>query len=288
MIFVLFVVNTSFLFGRGTKEETQRKIVETKYRKRTFVRGLVSLALACAIWEAFARSGLFAPALAPSVVLIGSALGRMVLSGAMLKHMFYTLYRVLFGFALASVVGVFIGILMGRFRRVERFFVPLVSVLMPIPSLAWVPVFILWFGLGNAATIALVFYAATFPVIYNTWTGVRSVNRLWIRSAEAMGADEKALFQKVVLPGSLAFVITGLRQAFARAWIAVVGGEMIAATNWGLGWVIFDSKEFLNTDVMMASLAVIGILGFAFERLIFQKIEQRTVGRWGMVKAVKG
>ena len=101
---------------------------------------------------------------------------------------------------LAGAVGVPIGILMGRFRRVERFFLPLVSVLMPIPSLAWVPVFILWFGLGNAATIALVFYAATFPVIFNTWTGVRSVNRLWIRSAEAMGADEKALFQKVVLP----------------------------------------------------------------------------------------
>ena len=87
----------------------------------------------------------------------------MVLNGAMFWHALYTLYRVLFGFVLASVVGVFLGILMGRFRRVERFFVPLVSVLMPIPSLAWVPVFILWFGLGNAATIALVFYAATFP-----------------------------------------------------------------------------------------------------------------------------
>ena len=255
---------------------------------RTSLRGAVSVGLACLIWEAFARSGLFAPVLAPSLVLIGSAFGRMVLSGAMLRHALYTLYRVLFGFVLASALGVFIGILMGRFRRVERFFLPLVSVLMPIPSLAWVPVFILWFGLGNAATIALVFYAATFPVIYNTWTGVRSVNRLWIRSAEAMGADEKALFQKVVLPGSLAFVIAGLRQAFARAWIAVVGGEMIAATNWGLGWVIFDSKEFLNTDVMMASLAVIGIIGFAFERLIFQTLERRTVGRWGMVKAIKG
>jgi NitT/TauT family transport system permease protein len=262
--------------------------VQTNNQIRTILRGVFSLGLACAVWEGFARSGLFAPVLAPSVVLIGSALGRMILNGAMLRHALYTLYRVLFGFMLASVVGVFIGILMGRFRRVERFFVPLVSVLMPIPSLAWVPVFILWFGLGNAATIALVFYAATFPVIYNTWTGVRSVNRLWIRSAEAMGADEKALFQKVVLPGSLAFVITGLRQAFARAWIAVVGGEMIAATNWGLGWVIFDSKEFLNTDVMLASLAVIGIIGFAFERLIFQAIEQRTVARWGMVKAVKG
>src|SRR5205809_4186392 len=259
----------------------------TRNSMRSILGAAFSLTVACLIWEGFARSGLFAPALAPSLVLIGSALGRMVLSGAMLRHALYTLYRVLFGFVLAGAVGVPIGILMGRFRRVERFFLPLVSVLMPIPSLAWVPVFILWFGLGNAATIALVFFAATFPVIYNPWTVVRLANRLWIRSAEAMGADEKALFQKVVLPGSLAFVITGLRQAFARAWIAVVGGEMIAATNWGLGWVIFDSKEFLNTDVMMASLAVIGLIGFAFERLIFHTIEQRTVSRWGLVRATK-
>src|SRR5436309_14365429 len=208
----------------------------------------------------------------------------MPLSGAMLRHARYTLYRVLFGFVLAGAVGVPIGILMGRFRRVERFFLPLVSVLMPIPSLAWVPVFILWFGLGNTATIALVFYAATFPVIYSTWTGVRSVNRLWIRSAEAMGADEKALFQKVVLPGSLAFVITGFRQAFARAWIAVVGGEMIAATNWGLGWVSLDSKDSFNTGVVVASLVAIGVLGLVFERVVFQSLERRTVGRWGMVR----
>jgi NitT/TauT family transport system permease protein len=263
-------------------------IVETKYRTRTFLRGAVALGLACLIWEGFARSGLFAPALAPSLASIGSALGEMFVSGVLLRHTLYTLYRVLFGFVLAGSVGVPIGILMGRFRHVERFFLPLVSVLMPIPSLAWVPVFILWFGLGNAATIALVFYAATFPVIFNTWTGVRSVNRLWIRSAEAMGADASALFHKVVLPASLPFIIAGLRQSFARAWIAVVGGEMIAATSWGLGWAIFDSKEFLRTDVMMASLAVIGIIGLVFERLIFQTVEQRTVARWGMVKAVRG
>src|SRR6266571_6670812 len=259
----------------------------TRNSMRSILGAAFSLTVACLIWEGFARSGLFAPALAPSVILIGSALGRMVLSGAMLRHALYTLYRVLFGFVLAGAVGVPIGILMGRFRRVERFFLPLVSVLMPIPSLAWVPVFILWFGLGNAATIALVFYAATFPVIYNTWTGVRSVNQLWIRSAEAMGADEKALFQKVVLPGSLAFVITDFRQAFARAWIAVVGGEMIAATNWGLGWVIFDSKEYLNADVMLATLLVIGLLGLGFERLVFQLMERRTVGRWGMVRTAR-
>jgi NitT/TauT family transport system permease protein len=255
---------------------------------RTTVGAIISIGLACLVWEGFARSGLFAPALSPYIVAIGRAFGQMLLSGAMLGHTAYTLYRVLFGLLLACLAGVPIGILMGRFRPVERFFVPLVSVLMPIPSLAWVPVFILWFGLGNAATIALVFYAAAFPVIFNTWTGVRSVNRIWIRSAQAMGADEKILFHKVVLPGSLPFVLTGFRQAFARSWIAVVGGEMIAATSWGLGWVIFDSKEFLSTDIMLASLAVIGIVGLVFERLIFQSLEKRTVGRWGMVKPVQG
>lgn len=247
-----------------------------------------SFGLAALVWESFARSGLFSPALTPSLVLIGSALGQMLLNGSMLYHVLYTLYRILFGFLLAAAVGLPIGMLMGRFRWIERFFLPLVSVFMPIPSLAWVPVFILWFGLGDTAAICLVFYASTFPMMLNTWAGVRSVNRLWIRAAEAMGADERALFRKVVLPGSLPFVITGLRQAFARAWVAVVGGEMIAATNWGLGWVIFDSKEFLNTDVMLGSLVVIGVVGLAFERLIFETVERRTVGRWGMVRTVKG
>ena len=140
---------------------------------------------------------------------------------------------------------------------------------------------------GNAAAIALVVYAAAFPLLLNTWTGVRAVNRLWLRAATAMGADEAALFRKVVLPGALPFVIAGLRQAFARSWIAVVGGEMIAATSRGLGWVIFDAREYLNTDVMLGTLAVIGLVGLAFERWVFQGVERRTVGRWGMVRTVK-
>jgi NitT/TauT family transport system permease protein len=221
------------------------------------------------------------------VEAIAGALVRMVLDGSLFGHAFFTLYRVLAGLVLAAALGIPLGMLMGRWRPAERFFLPLMSVLMPIPSLAWVPLFILWFGLGNTATIMLVFYAATFPLMYNTWTGVRSVNRLWLRAASAMGADERVLFRKVVLPAALPFVITGLRQAFARSWIAVVGGEMIAASAWGLGWVLFDAKEFLNTDVMMGVLVVIGGLGLLFERVVFQALEARTVARWGMVRAVK-
>jgi NitT/TauT family transport system permease protein len=171
---------------------------------------------------------------------------------------------------------------------VENFVLPLASALMPIPSLAWVPVFILWFGLGNTVSVLVVFYAATFPMLLNTWSGVRSVNPLWLRAAGAMGANEQAMFWKVIIPGASPFIITGARQAFLRAWIAVVGAEALAASDWGLGWVIFDAKEFLNADVMMASLAVIGAIGFAFERLVFGSLERGTVLRWGMVKAAKG
>ena len=164
----------------------------------------------------------------------------------------------------------------------------LASALMPIPSLAWVPVFILWFGLGNTVTVLIVFYAAMFPMVLSAWSGMRSVNQLWLRAAGAMGANENKLFWKVILPGASPFIITGLRQAFLRAWIAVVGAEMLAASDWGLGWVIFDAKEFLRADVMLASLAVIGLIGFAFERLVFGSLERATVQRWGMVREGKG
>jgi NitT/TauT family transport system permease protein len=212
----------------------------------------------------------------------------MIIDGSIIEHAAATLYRVLFGFGLAVVVGIPLGILMARFSAVEGFFLPLVSALMPIPSFALVPLFMLWFGIGNLTTILIVFYAATFPMVFNTWSGVRSVNPLWLRAAGAMGADENSLFWKVIIPGASPFIIAGMRQSFLRAWIGVIGAEMIAASDWGLGWVIFDAKEFLNADVMLASLVVIGAIGFLTERLVFGSIEKATVQRWGMVRVAKG
>jgi NitT/TauT family transport system permease protein len=254
---------------------------------RSYRRAALTLLAAAALYEASARSGYFAPALLPTLSTIASRLFQMLLDGSMLGHALATFYRVMFGFGLAIVVALPLGILMGRFRLVEGFFLPLASALMPVPSLAWVPVFILWFGLGNTTTVLVVFYAATFPMLLNTWTGVRAVNPLWLRAAGTMGADENAMFWKVIIPGASPFIITGMRQSFLRAWIAVVGAEMIAASSWGLGWVIFDAKEFLDTDIMLASLAVIGFIGFVFERLVFGTLERSTIQRWGMVRAAK-
>ena len=125
-------------------------------------------------------------------------------------------------------------------------------------------------------------------MLINAWSGVRAVNPIWLRAGSAMGAGERTLFWKVIVPGSFPFLLAGLRQAFLRAWIAVVGAEMLAASDWGLGWIIFDAKEFLKADVMLAALAVIGLTGFTFERLVFAQLERVTVERWGMVRAVKG
>ncbi|HET7851029.1 MAG TPA: ABC transporter permease [Pseudolabrys sp.] len=261
---------------------------ETGKNKRSLVRAAITLAAAAALYEAVSYSGLFPRVLLPTIQTILSTLYSMLRDGSMLEHAGYTLYRVLFGFCLAILVGLPLGILMARFKQVENFFLPLVSALMPIPSFSLVPLFMLWFGIGNLTTILVVFYAATFPMVFNTWSGVRAVNPLWLRAAGVMGADEKRLFWKVIIPGASPFIITGMRQAFLRSWIAVVGAEMIAASDFGLGWVIFDSKEFLQTDVMMASLVMIGFIGFVFERVVFGSLERFTVLRWGMVRVAKG
>ena len=146
--------------------------------------------------------------------------------------------------------------------------------LAPIPGIAWAPLFLLWFGLGNQPAMLLVAFVSAFPIIFNTWTGVKAVKEIWVRSAQAMGADDRRLFVKVILPGALPYILTGLRLGLAQAWRTLVGVEMLAAVPWGLGWMIFGAREFLNTDVMLAGVVVIGVLGLALEKLVFQKLEQ--------------
>jgi Binding-protein-dependent transport system inner membrane component len=162
----------------------------------SFRRGALTLLLLAAVYEAVARSGYFPPALMPTLGAVAQTLFSSLRDGTMLLHTAATLYRVLVGFGLAVAVGLPLGVMMGRFRPVENFVLPLTSALMPIPSLAWAPVFILWFGLGNTVSILIVFYAALFPMVINSWSGVRSVNPIWLRAAGAMGANERALFWK--------------------------------------------------------------------------------------------
>jgi len=238
-----------------------------------------------AIWEIVAHSGAFPPRLFPTLEEVAATLVRLTAAGILPHHAAETLYRLAAGFAVAALAGVAIGIAMGRSRRAEDLLLPLVSIGAPIPGLAYAPLFLLWFGLGDTGSIVLVAFVAAFPVIQNSWTGVKAVKEIWIRAAQTMGADGRRLFRHVILPGALPYILTGLRLGLAQAWRILVAVEMLAAVQWGLGWLIFGAREFLNTDAMLAGIAVIGAIGLALEKFVFQRLERYTVVRWGMVAA---
>lgn len=238
-----------------------------------------------AIWEIVAWSGAFPPRLFPSLETVAATLWRLTIEGILPHHAAETLVRLAAGFAIAALAGIAIGIAMGRSRRTEDILLPLVSIGAPIPGLAYAPLFLLWFGLGDTGSIVLVAFVAAFPVIQNSWTGVKTVKEIWIRAAQTMGADGRRLFRHVILPGALPYILTGLRLGLAQAWRILVAVEMLAAVQWGLGWLIFGAREFLNTDAMLAGIAVIGAIGLGLEKLVFQPIERYTVVRWGMMAA---
>jgi len=237
------------------------------------------------LWEITAHLGQFPPRLFPPLEDVAAALVRLTVAGILPRHAAETLLRLLVGFGLAAIVGVGLGIVMGRSRLAEDVLLPLVSIGAPIPGAAYAPLFLLWFGLGNISAVLLVGFVATFPIIFNTWTGVKAVKEIWVRSAQAMGADQSRLFRLVILPGALPYILAGLRLGLAQAWRILVVVELLAAVPWGLGWLIFGAREFLNTDVMLAAIVVIGAIGLVLENLVFRRLEQSTVVRWGMMVA---
>ncbi|MBC8007917.1 MAG: ABC transporter permease [Prolixibacteraceae bacterium] len=254
-------------------------------RLRAFGSALLPFVVVFVLWDIVAHLGVFPRRLFPPLEEVAATFFRLLSTGILLHHAWQTLLRLLGGFALAAAIGVVVGIMMGRSRRAEDYLLPVVSFGAPIPGVAYAPLFMLWFGLGNVSAVLLVGFVAAFPIIINTWTGVKAVKEIWVRSALSMGADNQRLFRKVILPGALPYILTGLRLGIAQAWRILVVVEMLAAVPWGLGWLIFGAREFLNTDVMLAGIAAIGVIGLLLENLVFKRLEEYTVVRWGMVTA---
>ena len=248
----------------------------------TTVLTFAALALA---WELLAHFGGFPPKLVPDLTIVAATFVRLTGEGILVAAAFATLYRLLAGFVLAAVVGVTVGILMGRRQWIEDTLLPIVAFLYPIPGLAYAPLFVLWFGLGDVPTILLVGVASCFTIIINSWKGVKSVKPIWLKSAQVMGAPERLMFRRVVLPGALPYIMVGLRLGLANAWRILIAVEMLMSVQRGLGWLIFGAQTFLNTDVMLATIAVIGAIGLLLERQVFARVERWTVVRWGMVAA---
>jgi NitT/TauT family transport system permease protein len=250
---------------------------------RHLILSLTTLIVAAGVWELAVASGRFPPALLPDLSTVAEKFVSLIISGVLVWSALGTLFRLVLGFVIGAIAGVGVGLLMGRYKYVEDFLLPVVSIGYPIPALAYAPLFVLWFGLGNLPSVLLVAVAAAFQIVLNTWKGVLAVKPIWFRSAEVMGASERMIFSTIVLPASLPYTMTGLRLGLGAAWRVLIGVEMITAVANGLGSLIFAAKQFLETDVMLSGIILIGLMGYVLEKYLFTAIERMTLVKWGML-----
>ena len=203
--------------------------------------------------------------LLPTPVEVVSAGAEMVGDGSLFTHILASLERVLIAFAVASAVAIPLGIAMGWWKVVHRQLDPVMEFFRPIPPLAWIPLSILWFGTGDQQNEFIIFLGVFFPVLVNTIAAVRAVDPVLIRAGQSLGASRLSLLRKVVFPGSLPGIFTGLRVGLGIGWMALVAAELVAADS-GLGFLINDSRFIFRTDRILLGMVVIGVMGLLMDR----------------------
>ncbi|CAN7224670.1 ABC transporter permease [Pseudoduganella sp. LjRoot289] len=203
----------------------------------------------------------------------------LVEDGTLWEHIGASLFRVGTGFGLAALVALPLGLWMGRVDAAYITLNPVFQILRPISPIAWIPLAILWFGVGNLSPIFLIFIAAVFPMIVQTAAGVHTIERRYLRAAENFGVSRTVLFRQVIIPAVLPEIIVGMRISLGVAWLVVVAAEMIALRS-GLGYLIMDSRNAGNRyDLVVAGMIIIGIIGLLLDG-IMRRLEGLKSVRW--------
>jgi ABC-type nitrate/sulfonate/bicarbonate transport system permease component len=236
------------------------------------------------IWEILVRYGVITlkSLPAPSSLLV-EFWNLAVIKGVLWKHFFHSLYRLFSGYTLAVILGTIIGALLAQKEYLHQLFEPTLNLLMSIPTIAWIPIFLITLGLGDKTVIAAVFIGSFFPIVYNTMRGIEMVDKSIVNAARLIGLSGVKLFTQVLFPASMLSVINGLRLAIGYAWRALVGGELLAAMiEWGLGKMVYQARYFNNAAVMLVGLLVIGISGYLLDKFLLTILERNTVEKWGI------
>lgn len=200
--------------------------------------------------------------------------------GLLLKYVVASLFRVTWGFGLAVIVGVPVGLVLGWYARAFQAFNPLIQIFRPISPIAWIPVAILWFGVSDAAPVFLIFLASVFPITVSSIAAVQNMQPVYLRAAENFGLDGFELFHKVIFRACLPQILTGIRIALGIAWLVVVAAEMIAV-NSGLGYLIIDARNAgKRYDLVVAGMVMIGLIGLVLDLLVRQ-LEKFDEVKWG-------
>ncbi len=236
-------------------------------------RCLVPLAL-IALWQGISLAGLVPEYKLPSPAAVIKAFGELAVTGmppghTLIYHLIMSLYRVALGFFLAAAIAVPLGVLMGWSRRLRNMVSPVVEMVRPVPPLAWIPISILWFGIGVKSAAFIIFLGAFFPILLNTVAGVQSIPSILLEAARTLGAGEVKLLRKVLLPGALPSIFVGLRIGLGIGWMTLVAAEFTGVkSGYGLGYMIMTARDIQRSDEIIAGMAVIGITGLLIDVLI--------------------
>ncbi len=236
----------------------------------------VIAAMIAAWWAAVVGTG---SVIFPTPWQVVAGTVELVRDGTLFEHIAASLVRVAAGFCLAVVVGLPLGLWMGWVRGAWVTLNPVVQILRPISPIAWIPIAILWFGVGNASPIFLIFISSVFPMVVQTAAGVHTIEARYLQAAENFGVSRRTLFGQVVIPAVLPQIIVGMRIGLGVAWLVVVAAEMIALRS-GLGYMIIDARNAGNRyDLVIAGMAIIGVIGLALDG-IMRLLEGLKAVRW--------
>ncbi len=236
------------------------------------LRGLASLLVVAAVWEVAGRSGRWPLILAP-ISDIWARFLELASSGELLKHVAVSLNEFVVGFAIAAVVGILLGIVIASSKGAKDVIDPWVSAVYATPTVALAPLFIFVFGIDAPSKMAVVFLLAVFPIIINTATGITSTDQIFIEAARSFSANKVQIFQKVLIPSALPFIVAGLRLGIGRGLVGVVVGEFIGARA-GLGYLIFKSSQGFQIDAMWVGVFLLAGTGVVAVSIL-QRIERR-------------
>lgn len=230
----------------------------------SFVKPFIVLLI---LWELIVQLGFIPEQFLPHVYSVAEAMVTFTLNGQIPNAMWTTMTRAIMALLLAVAIGVPIGLLMGRFRIVEWFFDPLISIGFPVPKVTLIPVFLLWFGFGTVPKVLLATSDAVFPIIISTYAGTKDVNRELIWSARSMGASRFETTWKVIMPSALPEIFNGIQVALPLSFIIVVVAEMVTGGG-GLGEMLVLSARFFKTPKEFAAIFAVALLGLVFDRLL--------------------
>jgi NitT/TauT family transport system permease protein len=232
-----------------------------------FIKKCIPFFLIIGIWQILASLGLITDYIFSSPLELIKAFFKLVVSGDLGINVYHSVKRVCIGFLIAAVFGCFSGIVAGYYKRCAAMLLPLCEFLRPIPPIAWIPIAILWFGLGDAPAFFIVFIGAFFPIFINTYWGVRSSQYIYLDVAHNFSVSGTVMFFDVIIPASLPLMMHGLRIGLGLAWTSVISAELIGAQN-GLGYMIQMNRLMLKSYNILVGMIVIGFIGWGMNHLM--------------------